>query len=114
MTGDARSCWRTGGGLRSGEARPGGEIGEVKTDHLGRGGQGLHPPHPAPAREIDPVFRVGLERVVGGRGARVVASGVDQTIKVSGTSDMGGQGDGVAFLSIVLIDASIIKFIRGR
>ena len=61
-----------------------------------------------------PILRIGLQRIVRGRGARVVTGGVDQAIQCAGTGDMGGQGDVIAFLLISLVDASIIQLIRGR
>lgn len=60
-----------------------------------------------------PVLCIGLQRVLGRSGSGIVAGRIDQPIERAGASDMGGQGDAIAFLVISLVDASIIKLTRG-
>ena len=57
------------------------EIGQVKADQFGRGGQGVRPPHPAPTCIVRPVRLVGFVGVLGGSIAGIRARAFYQPVQ---------------------------------
>lgn len=86
------------------------QVGDVKTNHLGRRGQGVRPTHPAPAGKVALVLGIGFQRVFRCGRLRISACRLHQPVQRIGPGKMRRQGGSVvqrrcALVLFVLIGA---------